>query len=154
MNVDTTDVVSASPACPKPITRTMVNARDAIHEHRGDADNHRRARIAQRVKSRRDQFQRRVTRQTDRITGKRQRGLMRVECEEFAVLIDDPIMLSPRIASPTEHGMVSSRIITIERESVCRNSAKFLVAALREMRGNVADAMATPKTPSGSKKKR
>jgi hypothetical protein len=59
-------------------------------------------------------------------------------------------MLSPKIASPTEAGTVVSSTIAIEFDNTSRNSLKSPRAALREMRGSVAEAIDIPNKPSGS----
>ena len=59
-------------------------------------------------------------------------------------------MLSPKTDNPTDDGMVSKKIMPSERASVCRNSSRLPAAALRDTEGKVAEAMATPKSPSGS----
>ena len=63
-------------------------------------------------------------------------------------------MLGPSTARPTDEGMVSSKTMPSERESVRRNSSICCSAALREIAGSVAEAMATPNKPSGNCMKR
>ena len=56
--------------------------------------------------------------------------------------------------SPTAEGIVDRNTRPSERASVSRNSAMRPSAALREMAGSVADATATPNSPSGNCMKR
>ena len=60
----------------------------------------------------------------------------------------------PSTTSPTDDGSVSRNTMPSEFESVRRNSSMLPAAALREIDGSVADAMATPNRPSGSCMKR
>ena len=55
---------------------------------------------------------------------------------------------------PTEEGTVSSNTMPTERDTVLRNSSRLPEAALREMEGSMAEAMATPNRPRGSCMKR
>ena len=60
----------------------------------------------------------------------------------------------PSTANPTDDGTVSRNTNPSERLKVRRNSSMSPVAALREIDGSVAEAMATPNNPSGSCMKR
>ena len=53
----------------------------------------------------------------------------------------------PSTTNPIEEGSVSRNTMPSECESVCRNSSRRPAAALREMEGRVAEAMATPNNP-------
>ena len=61
-----------------------------------------------------------------------------------------PMTDSPSSARPTDDGTVSRKTVPSELASVRRNWSISRVAALRDMAGSVAEAMATPNRPSGN----
>jgi hypothetical protein len=60
----------------------------------------------------------------------------------------------PSTAKPTDDGSVNRNTVPRDCESVRRNSSMLPAAALREMDGSVAEAIATPNNPKGSCMKR
>ena len=60
------------------------------------------------------------------------------------------IQLAELGLNPTDDGTVSTRIMRRDRESVARISSIRSAAALREIAGRAAEAMATPNSPTGN----
>lgn len=65
-----------------------------------------------------------------------------------------PMIDLPSTTRPTDEGTVSRNTIPSDFDKVRRNSSILPAAALREMEGSVAEAMATPNNPKGSCMKR